>query len=311
MDHDTKMLDVLPVKGSVQRHMRWVVDAWKKNGGSVHRNLRVPQFLRKVMGQVACRNLGARWNRLLVLSGGKMDTAAWPFCCFNEIVPVLWDVWPYCVDSLVRFVKRNRVKLLFVTASRQVERLRGLLPDVRVEWLPEAIDVASYPDGDSLAGRKYDVIEYGRRKKSVHDDLLAHKFARLFNHLYSKERIMFPKFEDMTTAIRSSKISICYPQCDTAPERAGDVETLTQRYWEAMASGTLVAGRAPQELIDLCGYNPVITLGERPAEQIEQVLNEIDQGKWQDLADRNRAFVEQHADWSVRIKEMKRALEET
>ena len=30
---------------------------------------------------------------------------------------------------------------------------------------------------------------------------------------------------------------VCFPQCDTNPMKAGNLETLTQRYWEAMLSG--------------------------------------------------------------------------
>ena len=103
----------------------------------------------------------------------------------------------------------------------------------------------------------------------------------------------------MAAGIRDAKMAICYPQCDTDPQRCGDVETMTQRYWECMLSGTLMIGRAPQELIDLCGYNPVITLGEHPAQQIEKILNHIE--AYQTLVDRNRLFAEQNADWSKRI----------
>ena len=44
------------------------------------------------------------------------------------------------------------------------------------------------------------------------------------------------------------------------PELAGDIETLTQRYWECMLSRIVMLGHAPQELIDLIGYNPVIEI---------------------------------------------------
>ena len=119
--------------------------------------------------------------------------------------------------------------------------------------------------------------------------------------------MLFPDFDSMVAGIRSSKITICYPQCDTKPWRAGNIETLTQRYWEGMLSGTLIAGRAPKELIDLCGYNPVITFGEHPAQQIEDVLDHIED--YQELADRNRKYAEENADWSKRIPIVMKALE--
>ena len=49
----------------------------------------------------------------------------------------------------------------------------------------------------------------------------------------------------------------------TQPEVAGDIETLTQRYWECMFSRMVMVGHAPQELIDFIGYNPVIELSDK------------------------------------------------
>ena len=70
-----------------------------------------------------------------------------------------------------------------------------------------------------------------------------------------------------------SKIMVCFPQCDTNPGRAGNIETLTIRYWEAMLSGCVIIGRAPNELINLIGYNPVIEVDwERAQEQLEEIL---------------------------------------
>ena len=50
---------------------------------------------------------------------------------------------------------------------------------------------------------------------------------------------------------------------------AGDIETLTQRYWENMLSRIIMVGHAPKELVDLIGYNPIIEIDkENDKEQI-------------------------------------------
>ena len=54
------------------------------------------------------------------------------------------------------------------------------------------------------------------------------------------------------------KIVVSFPQNITNPKKAGDIETLTQRYWESMLSRNIIVGQAPEELIELIGYNPVI-----------------------------------------------------
>lgn len=291
-------------------YMAWFRAAWENAGGCVRMDTRLPHKLRAALGHAGMAfTTGIRQGRLLVCGGHRVESVAWPWCYFYEIVPVMWDVWPEYFDLLVKFVKKNKVKLVFCTSSQQVEHLKECVPGLKAVWLPEGIDVTSYPMGNRLAERSVDLLEYGRRMDSVHDDLVGHPFRRSINHVYQHgQDLLFPDFESMTAGIRNAKITICYPQCDTKPWRAGAVETLTQRYWEGMLSGTLVAGRAPKELIDLCGYNPVITLGEHPARQIENVLNHIED--YQELVDRNRRYVEENADWSKRIPIVMKALEE-
>ena len=100
---------------------------------------------------------------------------------------------------------------------------------------------------------------------------------------------------------------ICFPQCDTNPQKAGNLETLTQRYWEAMLSGCLIVGRAPQELIDLIGYNPVIDVEwDNPEIQVEGILNNIE--NYQNLVDKNIESAQKYATWDSRIPLIKEYL---
>ena len=291
-------------------YMAWFGQAWECAGGGVRCDVRIPHKVRAAFGHAGLAfSTGIKRGRLLVCGGHRIESAAWPWCYFYEIVPVMWDVWPEYFDLLVKFIRKNNVRLVFCTSSQQVEQLKKCVSGVQAVWLPEGISVASYPVGSRLVDRTVDVLEYGRRMASVHDDILNHSFKRPINHFYATgNNLLFSDFDSMVAGIRNSKITICYPQCDTKPWRAGKIETLTQRYWEGMLSGTIIAGRAPKELINLCGYNPVITLGEHPAQQIEDVLDHIED--YQELADRNRKYAEENADWSKRIPIVMKALDE-
>lgn len=293
---------------SLTPYMAWFSSAWEIAGGDCKLDVGLPRKVRALFGRIGLTFTTAiKCGRLLVCGGHRVESVAWPWCYFYEIVPVMWDVWPECFEPLVKFIKKNRVKLVFCTSSQQVKHLEERVTGLKAVWLPEGIDVASYPMGERLAERPTDILEYGRRMATVHDDLVAYSWGCPVKHAYSDgPGLLFPDFDSMTAGIRNAKITICYPQCDTKPWRAGTVETLTQRYWEGMLSGTLIAGRAPQELIDLCGYNPVITLGDNPARQIEDILNHI--GEYQELADRNRKYAEENADWSRRIPIVMEAL---
>ena len=97
-------------------------------------------------------------------------------------------------------------------------------------------------------------------------------------------------------------MTIALPRSITQPEIAGDIETLTQRYWECMFSRMVMVGHAPQELIDFIGYNPVIELSDKisPEEQIANVIEHIED--YQSLVDKNRETAERLGSWNLRMK---------
>ena len=89
----------------------------------------------------------------------------------------------------------------------------------------------------------------------------------------------------------------------THPERSGDVETVTYRYFESMASGCLIWGKCPQELFDLFGYNPVIEADEHdPYGQLDEILQNL--GKYQELVGRNYQRLMEVGTWKVRAASM-------
>ena len=70
-----------------------------------------------------------------------------------------------------------------------------------------------------------------------------------------------------------------------------------------MLSGVVILGRAPQELIDIIGYDPVVHLDKDNAnDQILGILEHIED--YQELVDRNRQRALEHGDWKVRIEWM-------
>lgn len=286
-----------------------LVEAWCAAGGATLIDRRLPRKLRSAMGHLGFAF--GPWNvrRKLVVSGsGRIESVAWPWCYTYEIVPFMWDMWPGYVDFFCKFLRHNRVRLAFCTSRQQTELLRIKNPGVRVEWIPEGVDVKLYPCGEELSKRPVDVLEYGRRKEDLHRELVERSAGRFQLQYQTGRAHLFPDFGALTAGLRRAKISICYPQCDTNPTRAGGVETLTQRYWECMLSGTLICGRAPKELIDLCGYDPVVSVDNASADQIVEVLNSIE--SWQHLVDRNRKTAERIAGWDKRIPLIMKALEQ-
>jgi hypothetical protein len=124
-------------------------------------------------------------------------------------------------------------------------------------------------------------------------------------HLYEQEKghIIFPTREALVKGLSDSKISVCFPSSLTHPQRSGDVETVTYRYFESMASGCLLWGKCPQELSDLFGYNPVIEADRRdPYGQLDEILQ--NSGKYSELVDRNYQRLLEVGTWRVRAAAM-------
>lgn len=290
---------------NIQFFRQWVADAWSKLGGSVKSDIWIPWKLKVLFDKIGLSFSLPPWikngRKLLVTSGGNPGFFTVPYSYRYEIIPMVWDCWEKYWPYLVRFIVRNKVRLVFCTSSQTAKYVREKVSQCNAIWIPEGINVGLYPKGESLLSRKIDVLEMGRCMSTVHEAIVERNTrTTVIRHLYQQGRSrLFPDFNSLTLGLRSARMVVCYPRCDTHPELAGRVETMTQRYWECMLSGALMIGRAPQELIDFCGYNPVISLGDNPAEQILEILSNI--ASYQGLVDKNREVAERLADWSCRI----------
>lgn len=300
-----RRIKCLKLQGSdFYRYMRWFAEAWENAGGACQVGCSCPVKMRAVLGRLLGFTLAPLFGRMVVPASFRIESSAWPWVYFHEIVPMMWDLWPGDYHAFKRFVRRNRVRTVFCTARQSVAWINANCAGTVAHWIPEGADVASYPQGDKLVMRSVDVLSYGRRMEGLHLALTGAAERKLVCYQVGAGN----RFEEMTAALRSAKMSICYPKYDTSPDVAKGVETLTQRYWEAMLSGTLIVGRAPQELIHVCGYNPVIELGDNPVEQIKEILRQID--SYQGLADRNRKCAEEKGGWDGRIKMIREILGE-
>lgn len=301
---DLKLLSPGDIGDSVAFYQHWFSEAWEAAGGIVVSNSTIwPHAARVILGRNWPGFNFSRKNKLLVLGSGRVESVSWPKLLTHEIVPFLWDVWPDKIAPLIRFVRRNKIRTLFCTSSQVVEILKSILSGVDIHWIPEGIKVEAYPKGENLKNRPVDILSYGRQMIPVTDKLRDLALSEKLNVLFREgDAHLFSTFDDLVQGLQVSKMSICYPQSMTHSERAQNTETLTQRYWEAMLTGTLIVGAAPKELIEVCGYSPVIELGDNPTQVITEILSNVE--SYQALVDRNRECAEEKAGWDKRMTEI-------
>lgn len=306
----TKQLIVLyPFRNSnYQNFMQGLADCLISAGYKYIRCINLPWKLRLLFAKLRIsrniRFLTFSNKTLIVFGGGYIDSFVFPYSYIHEIIPILWDTWPRYWDRIIASFKRHNVKLAFFTQGQVADYIQSQLPGVRCIYLPEGLNPAGYKKGDLLSKRKIDILELGRIFSKFHDRIVNTHIIGLNVHLYAEHNLLFKTFEDLVNGLSSSKIVICFPRCDTHPEQAGVVETLTQRYWECMFSRALILGHAPKELIELLGYNPVIEVDWSNLEnQIEDVLNNID--TYQELVDRNYVEAFKKGTWVSRLSLIK------
>lgn len=291
--------------------------AWKKNGGNTEKGA-YPRFLHKLMFNFDMPTVWHGEARLCFVQPVSLYFDTFFVGINHEIVPFVWDCWPCYFDKMERWLKRHKVRTAIFTSRQEMEVMRLRLPHINYLWCPEAINTEDYKEGKPLTERSIDLLEFGRSNEKVLGDTSEQNFQDLkletrnlkpFHHVCTKvgDRFLFTE-KQLHNVMEDAKVTICLPRSMTHPEIAGNIETLTQRYWEAMLSRMVIVGHAPQELIDVCGYNPVVELDELPKyggwSGIISNINEF-----QRLVDKNRQVALDKGDWKVRMKVVRHWLE--
>lgn len=310
-------------RGEMQFYMHQFVEAFLQYGVCKKREINMIEKF-KIAG--LCRHLtfwlyslffsSSKKNKAIIITsrGEDLKLNAYPYYLNYEVIPMLWDVWPYCWERLFQDIKQLDVKTVFVTVRSMAKILNEKL-GVNAIWVPEGIDISAYKKGVELCQRQYDIYELGRQHKKFHSVLIKMEKERLLSGYYHNNydqqgkltKLAFDNNADMIELLSNVKVVVNFPKNDTEPEAAGSIETLTQRYWEAMLSGCLIVGRAPKELLDLLGYDPVVNIDwSNPIGQMRSILSNI--SNYQYLVDKNYKFALENAPWEARIPDLKNQL---
>lgn len=256
-------------------------EAWVKMGGQIEK----PHYPLRILHGLAFQwELPTIWKnekeaRMRFVEPISISFDTYPDYASYEIIPFVWDCWPRYYEKMCRWIEKHQVKTAIFTSSQTVEKMRQCFPEMNIMFCPEAVDINKFQGGKLLRERTTDVFEYGRGSKQIYDQ------------------------EQFHALLTDAKLTIAFPRSITNPELTGDIETLTQRYWEGMLSRMVMVGHASKELVDLIGYNPIVEIDKEHAkEQIADVLAHIED--YQDLVDKNRETALRLGDWSLRMQQV-------
>jgi glycosyltransferase involved in cell wall biosynthesis len=252
---------------------------------------------------------GGHKNYLIVLMGPRFPKC-FPHAFRNGLKGIyLFDAWPTYFNSILSFVNDFKIDYLFVSSKQAAESLNKLIGKNNVFWVPEGVKPSDYKFLPA-ANRNIDVLSFGRKYDNFHQKIVEKLVLKKVNYIFSSaNEKLFPDKESFTKGLSEAKISVCFPTSVTHPERAGGVETMTNRFLQSMASKCLVLGKAPEEMIQLFGYNPVVEVDmENPTEQIIEILENYE--NYNELVEKNYKTVVENQTWANRWEQISTILSE-
>ena len=301
-----KVVAVAPYNHGINFKMQ-VYDAWVRMGGETMPSHYPPKKLHGITHVIEIPSIFKNKTiaQLRFVEPVSIEFDTFPEYARFEIIPIIWDCWPKFIDKTCKWFEKHDVKTAIFTSSQTATRIKERLPYVNVITITEGINTSLYKNGiKPLKDRSIDILEVGRMNYNFYKRGLPD------NIIHIRTGILKAKFKtnaDFRNALNDTKVTITVPRCDTQPSRAGDIETLTQRYWENMLSGVVMVGRAPKELINLIGYNPVVDWDGKDATNITlKILDNLND--YQSLVKKNRETAMNTADWSIRINYIKEQL---
>jgi len=247
-------------------------------------------------------------DAFFVQAHGLSEPMMFPFSYLNEIVIYAWDVWPPKYDGWERMLRRNRIRLAFISSRGSSEEMQRRISQMKVMWMPEGVEHEHFATTTLLKDRPADVLELGRRYSVYHGKIVGTLKASGRVHRYQEgPEPLYRTIPTLAKGYGEAKISICFPASMTHPHRAGNLQTATQRYFESIASKCVLVGHAPPELEELFGFNPVVEADEAdPGGQLIAILDELD--RYQLMVERNYARLLEVGTWEKRAKQIVEAL---
>lgn len=183
-------------------------------------------------------------------------------------------------------------------------------------FLPQSWDDRVFHDQGVAKTRLF--LQMGRRVESIHGMIQRYMEERGIedvpqNYTYRRtpDEVTFPTIQATARAVAESRFMVCAPRSADSPGFTGNVQDVTARFYEAMASKTLIIGYKPGPVFnELFPADAMVELnpdGSDFAEKIDFFLNHPDE--YSRIVDRNYELVMREHTWAARFRRFQEVLQ--
>lgn len=259
-------------------------------------------IIRQILKNVKPFKIPIYKNKNYVILGHQKEKF-FPYFHYRAKSKTLWmyDAWEPLFDEIEKTIRNYGITILLTASKQSADYFESLgIKNFKAHWVPEAVDVSKYHFIE-YKNRAIDVLQLGRKWNDYHEKIKPIESTLVYRYEKQAGTIIFKTREDFIHGLANSKISICVPSTITHPEITGKISTVTNRFFQSMASKCLILGKLPIDMLHLFDYNPIIEIDDENAEaQIYSILKNYE--TYLPLIEKNYEVVKHHHNWNERIK---------
>ncbi len=197
------------------------------------------------------------------------------------------ELWSPQLPRVADYLRQLRDFDHIIVSNRSVVAAVEQVTGVPCSYLPMAVDAERYaPTDPTDPARTVDVASWGRRLAGTHAPLVQAVVDRRLHYVFDTVRGAWEVTDHVehrlaqAALLQRTKFSVVYRINDEPGrlDRTGGEESLTNRYFEALAAGTIMLGTAPasSEWSDCFPWPDSVVTLPAPAPGIVDVIEELD-----------------------------------
>ena len=225
----------------------------------------------------------------------------------NEISIFCYDCWEPEFQDWEKVIDDIGIDYLFFGYKKSAEYFKET--GHNSYWVPLSADFTVFKDFYEKKTRMF--MQMGRRNDVLHEKILAYlKLHGLEdsreNYVYRHDRNeqIYPDIHELAKEINRTKYFVCVPKSYENFKRTGAISETICRYYEAMASKTMIIGMKPDTFDELFPYKAMINFNNN--EDFNEAIDyyETHQDEYEAMLKKNHDYVLEHHSWGNRIHQI-------